>query len=74
MKRKYEVSQDTGFEQDSGPVREVVKSFKNETDALAFYTNPKNIRRYGTMYLTMKDESGDLYNWDDQKEMWQQYE
>ena len=73
MKRKYEICQDTGFELESGPVREIIKTFKNETDALAFYNNPKNIRRYGTMYLRMRDESGDQYAWDDHKEAWQQY-
>lgn len=73
MKRKYEICQETGFENDSGPTIETIKTFKNEPDAIAFYTNPKNVRRYGTMYMNMRDDSGN-YRWDDRKEMWQQYE
>ena len=74
MKRKYTIYQDAGFERETGPVREAVKTFKNERDALSFYNDPKNVRRFGTLYLNMQDEAGVTYDWDDRKEMWQQYE
>lgn len=73
MKRKFEIYQDTGFENESGPVKETVKTFKNKPDALAFYNDPKNIRRYSTLYLMMYDEDGNTYEWDDRKETWEQY-
>lgn len=71
MKKKFEVYQYTGFENDGGPVAETIKTFKNKTDALAFYSDPKNIRRYRTLYLKMQDENGDTYEWDDRKETWE---
>lgn len=72
MKRKFEISCDTGFENESGPVRETIKSFKNEPDALRFYLDPRNTRRYGTMYLEMRNEHGNTYEWDDSVEMWRE--
>ena len=69
MKRKFEIYQEIGFDRDSGPVKDTIKTFKNEPEAMSFYNNPKNIRRYGTMYLT-KIENDQVFTWDDRKGAW----
>lgn len=71
MKRKFEISHESGFDLESGPTRSVIKTFKNQPDALAFYNDPRNLRRYGTLFLTVHTEDGRILTWDDRKENWQ---
>lgn len=72
MKRRFEVYQEVGFDSESGPTTETIKTFKNEPDAKSFYNDPKNNRRYGTMYMRKYDQDGTSYSWDDRKGMWRQ--
>jgi len=69
MKRKYQIYQETGFDRDSGPVRDTIKTFRNEPDAMSFYNDPKNIRRFGTMYLIKMEDDAE-YSWDDRHKEW----
>ena len=69
MKKKYEIYSESGVDENGYPIRSVVKSFKNEPEAQAFYNNRRNIRRYGTMFMS-KNADGELFNWDDRREEW----
>lgn len=69
MKKKFEIYNESGIDENGYPIRTMVKSFKNEPEALAFYNNKRNIRRYGTMYMS-KSADGASYNWDDRREEW----
>ena len=70
MKRKIEIYNESRIDENGRPVMEVIKSFKNEPDAKAFYNDQKNIRRYGTMFMFKSDPDGSTLSWDDRKEEW----
>lgn len=67
MKTRYVVVKEIPSER--GITTKDVKSFRNESEALAFYTNPKNQRAYGVMYLEMRNAEGNS-TWDDNSESW----
>ena len=70
MKRKFEIYHEPRIDENGRPVREMIKSFKNEPEARAFYNDQRNIRRYGTMFMFKKDSNGLTLSWDDRKEEW----
>ena len=70
MKRKIEVSHERGIDANGDPIWETVRVFKNEPEAIAFYTDQRNIRRYGTMSMCRRTEDGDKLLWDDRKGEW----
>jgi len=70
MKRKIEIYNEMGLDENGHPIPETIKRFKNETDAMAFYRDWKNYRRYGTMYMKRDGKDGGSEIWDDRKEEW----
>lgn len=71
MKRKYEVLKETGYDITNGHSSYgVVKAFKNERDAFAFYSDPKNLRMHGELFLERHDPDGKHYEWDGGKQEW----
>ena len=70
MKRKFEIYNEPCVDENGYPVRKIVKSFKNEPEAKAFYSDQKNLRRYGTMYMYKNTSDGLSYAWDDRKGEW----
>ena len=69
MKRKFEIYHERGFDESGHPIRESVKTFKNEPEARAFYNDPKNNRRYGPMFMSRMTAEGNAL-WDDRREEW----
>ena len=52
MKREYIVFKDKSYDEKSMKfVPNVVKTFKHKPEAKAFINDPKNVRRYGQLYL-----------------------
>lgn len=72
MRQKIEIFCETGLDDNGYPVRKSIKKFKNEPEALAFYGDQKNVRRYGTMFMNKKTGDGISFSWDDRKEAWVQ--
>ena len=70
MKRKIEIYNEAGLDDNGRPIEEVIKRFKNETDAMAFYCDWKNARRYGAMSMRRYAGDGSNQIWDDRKEQW----
>lgn len=71
MKKRYTVFREAGFNNDGNPSVDTIKTFKNQPEAMAFYNDPRNTRRYGTLFMSMQDADGNTYNWDDRKGAWQ---
>lgn len=69
MKRNYVIYNETGIDESGRPVRSMVKSFKNEPEAKAFYFDFRNARRYGALYM-YKTIGGNTMVWDDHREEW----
>ncbi len=67
MKTRYVVVQENPT--DRGMVAKDVKSFRNVSEALTFYNDPKNQRAYGVMYLEKRTIDGNS-TWDDSSESW----
>ena len=67
MKNKYSIMFDTG-RFDGKPA----KTFKNESDAIAFYNSQKNFRQYGVMSLTKKDSGGNTYFYNELSNSWEE--
>ena len=64
MRAKYIVLQEDDYDVTNGHSSySEVKTFRNEHDALAFIADPKNLRRYGELYLWFYDEEGKRYEW-----------
>ena len=70
MKRKFEIYTEYGADESGQSVKHVIKVFKNEPEALAFYRDKKNARRYGTMFMTKSTNDGGSYMWDEHTEGW----
>lgn len=69
MKKKIEVYREPRVNSDGSPVHETIKTFKNEPEALAFYNDQRNARRYGTMFMCKSSSDGE-FSWDDRREEW----
>ena len=70
MKKRIEVYSESGLDENGRPVRTMVKSFRNEPEAIAFYNDQRNIRRYGTLSMQKNTEHGDSLSWDDRRMEW----
>lgn len=71
MRRKYIVTHEAGFDPElNRPKYEEVKVFKNEPEVMAFIHNPKNQRRYGTMFVERHDGNGMVYDYDERINDW----
>lgn len=71
MKSKYEVFRESGYDETNGHSSySKVKSFRNEPEAVAFITDPKNLRMYGELYLERRCDDGACYEWDACKKEW----
>ena len=70
MKRKYEIYQEGMPGVDGLPTHRTIKTFKNEPEAMAFYNDKRNIRRYGPMFMNKSTGDGDMFSWDDRNERW----
>jgi len=69
MKRAFDVYFESGYDTNGVPVTTKVKTFKNEPDAVAFFENPRNERRYKNMTLT-RTVDGETHEWDPRKRDW----
>lgn len=69
MKRKYGIYE-SQIDETGSPVMRVIKEFKNEPEAKAFYGDKKNIRRYGSMFMFKNNDDCSVCSWDDRKEEW----
>ena len=69
MKRKFVIYSETGVDEHGNPIRSMVKSFKNEPEAKAFYSDFRNARRYGALYM-YKSAGDNTMLWDDRREEW----
>lgn len=72
MKKKIEIYHEPRVDDNGQPVRETIRTFKNEPEALAFYNDHRNARRYGAMFMVKNAEDGMSFAWDDRKEGWVQ--
>ena len=70
MKRRFEIYNESGFDENGYPVRTVVKAFKNEPEAMAFYYDKRNNRRYSSMSMQMHVADGTCMMWDDRRKEW----
>lgn len=75
MKVKYKVSVEIGFDAvDCKATYDVIKTFKgrqNEQNAIDFVNDPRNVRRYGYLYLEMIDEDGKHHTWNQEDKRWE---
>jgi len=69
MKRKYVIYSEAGVDESGRPIRNMVKTFKNEPEAMAFYGDIRNARRYGAMFM-YKSAGDSAMLWDDRREEW----
>lgn len=69
MKRRFEIYHERGVDESGTPIRETIKTFKNEPEAIAFYNDPRNNRRYGPMFMNRTTADG-MSVWDDRREEW----
>ena len=69
MKRKYVIYNESGVDENGRPIRNMVKTFKNEPEAMAFYGDIRNARRYGAMFM-YKGAGDSAMLWDDRREEW----
>lgn len=71
MKSKYVVLHEGGYDVTDGhsPYKKV-KTFKNEPEAMAFITDPKNLYMYGELFLEYYSADGKQYDWDSGKQEW----
>lgn len=67
MKKKYLVY---GI-RSSNDKYEIIKTFKNELDAIYFVASDKNVFQYGDMILKCRDCDGAEHTWNDSKRMWE---
>ena len=72
MKRKFEIFRERVYPSDTGAVRETIKTFKNEPEAISFFNDPRNQRRYGQYSMTKRDADGREYAWDERRNQWSQ--
>ena len=70
MKRKFEIYYEGAPGVDGVPVQRTIKVFKNEPEAIAFYNDKRNMRRYGTMFMRKSTPDGGMFSWDDKNERW----
>lgn len=70
MRRQFEICYESGIDASGTPIITRIKTFKNEPEAIAFYENPRNERRYGTMTLESRSSDGTTYEWDARKREW----
>ena len=70
MKRKIEVYHEPCVDGSGHPVRQTIRTFKNEPEARTFYNDDKNVRRYGALFMSRKAADGTIANWDDRTEAW----
>ncbi len=72
MKRKYVVYKEVwGINGKDQYVPKKIKAFRNETEALAFISDDKNLYMHGDMLLKMQDTDGRCYNWNERKRLWE---
>ena len=71
MKKKFEIYREAGYDPNDHTVKETIKTFKNESDAIAFYNDPKNQRRYGSYSMSKHDTDGHEYSWNERTCTWQ---
>ena len=65
MKTKYQI-----IAESSSGSKSAVKVFKgdqNESNAIAYLDDPRNLRIYGFMSLVKVDQDGNKYEWDGEK-------
>lgn len=72
MKQQFLVCYESGLDALGAPVMTRIKTFKNEPDAIAFYENPRNERRYPNMTLESRTGDGSTYEWDARNREWRQ--
>lgn len=71
MKAKYSVYYESGYHENTGKqILERIQTFKNDREAFAFIHNEHNLRRYGELYLELKDEHG-VKKWNERKGTWE---
>lgn len=71
MKTKYVVLRESSYDVTNGHSSySKVKSFRNEPEAMAFITDPKNLRLYGELFLELYSYDGSRYEWDSSKQEW----
>ena len=71
MKKRFEICRESMI--DPGNItREVVKTFRNEGDAIAFYRNPRNARRYSPCVMLKHDQDGNVWQWNERGETWEE--
>ena len=71
MKSKYVVLCESSYDVTNGHSSySKVKTFKNEPEAKAFIIDPKNLRRYGELFLEWYCSDGKRYDWDSGKQEW----
>ncbi|MBQ8619072.1 MAG: hypothetical protein IJ418_16370 [Clostridia bacterium] len=72
MKSKYVVLQESSYDITNGhSTYKKVKTFKNEPEAIAFVSDPKNIRMYGGLFLECHSADGVCYEWNADRQEWQ---
>lgn len=71
VKAKFIVTRDKGYDNIDAP-REVLRTFKNEHDAVNFFEDPKNQRMNGVMYLEKLSSDGIHYSWDERHREWKE--
>lgn len=73
MKKKYVILKESLA--DPGNVtQEVIKQFRKEGDAVAYYTNPKNSHRLNACTMLKYDSDGSVKRWDERTEDWKETE
>ena len=71
MKSKYVVLRESGYDVTNGHSSySKVKSFRNEPEAMAFISDPKNLLMHGELFLERHDPDGKHYDWDESKQEW----
>ena len=71
MKSKYIVLRGGNYDETGGrSIYKKVKTFKNEPEAIAFVSDPKNLRMHGELFLKCHNYDGNRREWDACKKEW----
>lgn len=72
MKNKYIATCEDGFNSEDGsPKLKQVKKFKNEPEALAFFSDSRNQSQYRNLRLNLIDKDKVTFEYDERKGSWQ---
>ena len=77
MKTKYNIYYEVDRNDFGQPIYDLAKVFKgdkNESNAIYFIEDPKNLQQYGEMHILKRCGDDECYKWNDDERTWVKHE